>query len=89
MKSRHEPIRVLLAEDHALVREGTRQMLEQHDAITVVGEAVNGEAAIEMARDLRPDVLVLDIAMPGLDGLRLSIRAVLVGGSAWESNKYG
>jgi NarL family two-component system response regulator LiaR len=62
MESRHQPISVLLAEDHALVREGTRQMLERHDVITVVGEAVDGETAIEMTRDLRPDVLVLETA---------------------------
>lgn len=72
MESRHAPISVLLAEDHALVREGTRQMLEQHDAITVVGEAVDGEAAMEMSRDLQPDVLVLDMSMPIANGVEVT-----------------
>jgi NarL family two-component system response regulator LiaR len=78
MESRHQPISVLLAEDHALVREGTRQMLERHDVITVVGEAVDGETAIEMTRDLRPDVLVLDMSMPVANGVEVTrvVRAV-------------
>lgn len=75
MQSRHEQISVLLAEDHALVREGTRQMLERHDLITVVGEAVDGETAIEMTRDLRPDVLVLDMSLPVANGVEVT-RAV-------------
>ncbi len=72
MKSPHEPISVLLADDHALVREGTRQMLERHAEITVVGEAVDGETAIEMVRDLRPDVLVLDMSMPVANGVEVT-----------------
>jgi NarL family two-component system response regulator LiaR len=72
MESRHELISVLLAEDHVLVREGTRQMLEQHDLITVVGEAVDGETAIEMTGDLRPDVLVLDMSLPIVNGVEVT-----------------
>lgn len=73
-----EPINVVLAEDHALVREGTRQMLEQHELIRVVGEAADGQAAIEMAADLRPDVLVLDMSMPDANGVEVT-RAVREG----------
>ncbi len=63
------PIRVLLADDHQIVREGLRALLESDDGIEVVGEAADGRQAIEMARKLSPDVLVLDIVMPRLNGL--------------------
>jgi DNA-binding NarL/FixJ family response regulator len=62
-------IRVLIADDHAVVREGTRRMLEQEADIEVVGEAVDGEEAIKLAEELRPDVAIVDISMPRLDGI--------------------
>jgi len=62
-------IRVLLADDQALIRAGFRVLLEAADDIEVVGEAVNGEQAIELARASRPDVILMDIRMPGTDGL--------------------
>ena len=62
-------IRVLLADDQALIRAGFRVLLEAADDIEVVGEAVNGEQAIELARSGRPDVILMDIRMPGTDGL--------------------
>jgi DNA-binding NarL/FixJ family response regulator len=62
-------ITVLLADDHSLVRRGFRRMLEDDEAITVVGEAANGDEAIEMTRRLRPAVVVMDVAMPGTNGL--------------------
>jgi DNA-binding NarL/FixJ family response regulator len=62
-------ITVLLAEDHAIVREGFRKLLEAENDFQVVGEADNGRAAVEMTRKLRPDVVVMDIAMPRLNGL--------------------
>ncbi|HEX9042018.1 MAG TPA: response regulator transcription factor [Trebonia sp.] len=62
-------IRVLLADDQALIRAGFRVLLEAADDIEVVGEAVNGEQAIELARDGQPDVILMDIRMPGTDGL--------------------
>jgi NarL family two-component system response regulator LiaR len=62
-------IRVLIADDHAVVREGTRRMLEQEGDIEVVGEAADGEEAIKLAEELRPDVAIVDIAMPRLDGI--------------------
>lgn len=62
-------ITVLLAEDHAIVREGLRSLLELEKDISVVGEAENGRQAVELADRLRPDVIVMDIAMPLLNGM--------------------
>lgn len=63
------PITVLLAEDHQIVREGLRILLEGERDIEVVGEAVSGREAVDRVRKLRPDVVVMDIAMPLLNGL--------------------
>ena len=62
-------ITVLLAEDHQLVREGFRSLLEQEEDIEVVAEAANGRQAVQLTRKLRPAVVVMDIAMPLLNGL--------------------
>ena len=62
-------IRVLIADDHALVREGTRRMLEQEADMEVVGEAGDGEETVRLACELKPDVAIVDIAMPKLDGI--------------------
>ena len=62
-------ITVLLADDHSLVRRGFRRLLEDDEAIAVVGEAANGDEAIEMTKRLRPRVVVMDVAMPGTNGL--------------------
>jgi DNA-binding NarL/FixJ family response regulator len=64
-----QKITVLLADDHALVRRGFRRMLEDDDAIEVVGEAANGDEAIALATSLKPAVIVMDVAMPGTNGL--------------------
>jgi DNA-binding NarL/FixJ family response regulator len=62
-------IRVVIADDHSLVREGLRRILDEQFDIEVVGEAKDGKEAVELARCLRPDVILLDISMPGKDGL--------------------
>jgi DNA-binding NarL/FixJ family response regulator len=64
------PIRVLVADDHAIVRTGIRHVLEGEPGFTVVGEASNGTEALALALELRPDVAVLDISMPGVSGLQ-------------------
>ena len=64
-----ERITVLLADDHALVRRGFRRILEDDPSISVVGEAGNGDEAVRMFEELRPDVVVMDAAMPGSSGL--------------------
>ena len=75
------PLRVLLADDHAILREGVRLVFEVQPDITVVGEASTGEEALALAHQLRPDVVVMDIAMPGLNGLEATrrLRAALPG----------
>jgi DNA-binding NarL/FixJ family response regulator len=64
-----EKIRVVLADDHPMIRASVRNMLHRTNDIVVVGEASNGYEAIEVARSLQPDVLILDMEMPGLKGL--------------------
>jgi len=62
-------IRILLAEDHVVVREGTRQLLEHEEDFEVVGEAGDGEEAVRLASQLKPDVIIMDVAMPKLNGV--------------------
>jgi DNA-binding NarL/FixJ family response regulator len=62
-------IRVLLADDHAVVRSGLRMLLESQDDITIVGEAQNGRQAVERVQTLRPDVVLMDIEMPDMNGI--------------------
>ncbi len=62
-------IKILIADDHAFVREGTRRILEQEPDLEVVAEAGDGEEAVRLASDLKPDVAIIDVAMPKLDGI--------------------
>ena len=62
-------IRILLADDHRILREGLRSLLAQLPDIVVVGEASDGEAAVALARKLQPDLVIMDIVMPGIDGV--------------------
>ena len=63
------PIRVFLADDHAVLRDGMRSLLEEQGDIVVVGDAPNGRLAVQQAQQLAPDVVVMDIAMPELNGI--------------------
>lgn len=66
-----EPIRILLGEDHSFVREGTRQILEHFPDLVVVGEAGDGQEALELMERLQPDVAILDIRMPRVTGIEV------------------
>ncbi|RPJ86236.1 MAG: DNA-binding response regulator, partial [Acidobacteria bacterium] len=68
--------RVLLADDHAVVRKGLRFVLAREPAIEVVGEAADGHQAVKLAAELKPDIVILDIAMPNLNGIEATERIV-------------
>ena len=72
-------IRILLVEDHAVVRQGTRQLLEREQDLEVIGEASDGEEAVRLAAQLKPDVIIMDVAMPKLGGIEATkqIKALL------------
>ena len=65
---------VLLVDDHRIMRDGLRALLERQNGITVVGEAADGPSALSLARKLRPDVVILDISLPGLSGIEVATR---------------
>lgn len=71
-------IKVLLADDHGVVRKGLRFLLEQEPDITVAGEAADGREAIKLAKELQPTVIVMDIAMPQLNGIDATAQALKV-----------
>lgn len=74
MKSR--TVRVLLADDHAVLRKGLSALLAEHGGIEVVGEAEDGAEAVALAERLEPDVVVMDLAMPRMDGLEATLKIV-------------
>ena len=72
MSSGGKKLRVLIADDHELVRQGTRAVLRDHPGWQVVGEAVDGRDAVQKAQELKPDLAILDIGLPNLDGLEVT-----------------
>jgi DNA-binding NarL/FixJ family response regulator len=89
------PARVLIVDDHDLIRESTHLLLEGEPDLEVVGEAVNGRHALELCRQLRPDLVLMDVRMPEMDGLTATraikeempaISVLMV--SAYESEDY-
>ncbi|MEM5774982.1 MAG: response regulator, partial [Anaerolineaceae bacterium] len=64
------PIRVLITDDHAVVRQGLRMFIDLQDDMQVIGEGVNGREAVELAKTLQPDIVLLDLVMPELDGVQ-------------------
>lgn len=88
-------IRILLADDHAFVRQGTRELLEQQEDLVVVAEADNGREAVQLALRERPDVVVMDFAMPELNGIEATRQIKAVAPStkvlvltAYDSEQY-
>jgi DNA-binding NarL/FixJ family response regulator len=73
-KNPAKPIRVILADDHPIVRAGIREALKEIPGVEVIGEANDGRAAIELVKSLHPDVVFMDISMPGLNGLEATER---------------
>ena len=69
-----QTIKILVVDDHAIMRDGIRALLNLHDDIEIVGEASEGKEAVQKAEELAPDVIVMDIAMPGMDGLEATRR---------------
>jgi DNA-binding NarL/FixJ family response regulator len=69
-------IRILIADDHGIIRKGLRLQLEQHSDFEVVGEATEGREAVRMADELVPDVVIMDIAMPNLNGIQATTQLV-------------
>ncbi len=69
-----EPLRILIADDHPLFRDGIRMLLETMPDMQVVGEATNGEETTNLAISLRPDVILMDIKMPGINGIEATRR---------------
>ena len=89
------PARLLIVDDHDLMRQSTQVMLEGEPDLEVVGEAINGRHALELCRQLRPDVVLMDVRMPEMDGLTATqaikkempaISVLMV--SAYESEDY-
>jgi two-component system response regulator NreC len=69
-----KPVSVLLVDDHAMFRAGIKALLEQEGRVTVVGEASSGDEAVDLVRRLKPDVVVMDLSMPGSNGLEATRR---------------
>ncbi|KPK77836.1 MAG: hypothetical protein AMJ79_01930 [Phycisphaerae bacterium SM23_30] len=69
-------IKIVLADDHSIMREGLRLLIEKHPDLEVVGEADNGRKAVELAHELKPDIVVMDVSMPDLNGMEATRQIV-------------
>src|SRR5210317_844879 len=69
-----KPVRILLADDHTIVRQGLARLLEEQQNFKVVGEAVNGQDAVEKSEKMKPDIIIMDIAMPRMNGIEAAKR---------------
>lgn len=78
MKTSGHRTRVLVVDDHELVRTGTSRLLEDIDTLEVVGQGASGEEAVEKVRELRPDVVLMDVQMPGIGGLEATRQCLIV-----------
>jgi two-component system response regulator NreC len=74
-----EPIKILLVDDHAMFRAGIRALIEAEDRMEVIGEASSGDEAVDRVRELKPDLVVMDLAMPGSNGLEATRRISALG----------
>lgn len=74
-----EPIRILLADDHAMFRAGLKALIEGEEGFDVVGEASSGDEAVDRARELKPEIVVMDLSMPGSGGLEATRRISALG----------
>ena len=66
------PVKLVIVDDHAMVREGLRQMLNMEDDFTIIGEAEHGDEVVEKVQALKPDVVLMDINLPGKNGIELT-----------------
>src|SRR5205814_4380216 len=89
------PLRILLADDHATVRQGLKLLIDSQADMEVVGEAADGEAVLQLAQALKPDIIVIDISMPRMNGLvatrmlkRLQPEAAIIALTRHEEDTY-
>ncbi len=66
---KHKPIEIIIADDHTIVRQGLKKLLEEENGLKITGEAMDGREAVQQVRKLKPDVIIMDIAMPVLNGI--------------------
>jgi two-component system, NarL family, response regulator LiaR len=74
----NQPIRVLILDDHAMVRKGMRAFLNEYEKICVVGDAADGEKGIQLVEQLKPDIILMDLLMPGMDGIETIQRMLAI-----------